>query len=184
MSKIGAIVKKLYRDKRVRFLFVGCLNTIGGYVVGAIFTGIFLKQQLSTELSNALGAAIGTIVGGVHSYFWNKYFTFQTKKKSAAEALRFGLVYVVQYGVSTLLNIGFSHIIENHWIYQLITICITTVLSWLGHNYFSFRKPKSEEHKEEEGKEAKEERPKEAVVFGEREVDEVGEAEIQPNREK
>ncbi|MDE6001282.1 MAG: glycosyltransferase, partial [Clostridia bacterium] len=142
MSKFKSFISKMYHNQVIRYLFVGVLNTAVGYGVGAGFTALFRWCGLNVDLSNLLGGLIGTIVGVIHSYFWNKYFTFQSKKKSFSEVIRFVIVYAVQYGVTQLLNWGFSHVIDNHWIYQFISTCITTVISWFGHKYFSFRKNK------------------------------------------
>ena len=96
MGKVWPLVKKLYHDRRARFLFVGCLNT----VVGTGFDMLFRFLGVHYALSSALGTVIGTI----HSYFWNKYFTYSQKKKSFAEAVRFVLVYALIYGLSVLLQ--------------------------------------------------------------------------------
>lgn len=67
-----SLAKKLYRDRRVRFLFVGCLNT-------AVGTGSDLLLRY-LGLHYALSSALGTMIGTVHSYFWNKYFTYSQKR--------------------------------------------------------------------------------------------------------
>ncbi|MDE6597502.1 MAG: glycosyltransferase [Clostridia bacterium] len=142
MSKFKSFISKLYHDQRIRFLFVGALNTAVGYGVDAGFTALFLKLGISTAVAIAAGGAIGTVIGTIHSYLWNKFFTFQSKKKSFWEIVRFVLVYAVQYGISFGMNLGLSKVISNPWIYKLITICVTTVISWFGHKYFSFRQKK------------------------------------------
>ena len=85
-SKVKNLFLKLYNDKRIRFLFVGCLNTIVGTGITlicylAMGYGIF-EQSNVTDLQNFIATVIGYAVGTVHSYIWNKFFTFKSKEKS------------------------------------------------------------------------------------------------------
>lgn len=144
----GEFLKKLYYDMRIRFLFVGCLNTLVGYLVDlgsyALMVDVFKLEQ---DLAIFVSPIIGTVVGGIHSYFWNKYFTFSVKKKASAETLRFALVYVAMYFISQGVQRLFIYCIfpdsENMLfvsIAKLIATATTTILSWFGQKYFVFRK--------------------------------------------
>lgn len=139
-------IKKLYYDMRVRFLFVGCLNTLVGYLVDlgayALLYRVFHVEQ---TVAIAVSPVIGTAVGAVHSYFWNKYFTFNVKKKTASETLRFALVYVVMYLVSQgiqqpLISFVFPEGDVYVSIAKFIATAVTVVLSWFGQKYFVFRR--------------------------------------------
>lgn len=142
MKKLLALIKKLYYDMRVRFLIVGGINFVVGYLVDigsyALMVNFF---NVSETVSQNLSPAIGTIIGAINSYFWNKYFTFKsTEKKSFKEICRFSLVYLAQY----LVSIGIQALLHNVmgvniYIAKLITIVITTLISWFGHRYFSFK---------------------------------------------
>ena len=143
MAKIGALIKTLYYDKRVRFLFVGVLNTIVGVGVTCLVYLAFGLPMFEREnipfTPMLVGTLSGQIVGTVHSYFWNKYFTFRSKEKSGAEFLRFVLVYVVQYGASLGLTALFNVIISRPLVVTVATVLVCTVLSYFGHNLFSFK---------------------------------------------
>lgn len=132
MNKLFGRIKKLYNDRRIRFLFVGCLNTAVGMGLDMLFRYLGMHYSLSS--------ALATVIGTVHSYFWNKYFTFSQKKKSFWEAVRFAAVYAAVYAVS----VGVQHILidrygMNKYLACFIATCITTLISYFGHTYFTFR---------------------------------------------
>lgn len=160
-----SLVKKLYYDMRIRFLFVGALNTLVGYLVDmgsyALMCNVWGIDQ---NLSLLISPIIGTLIGGIHSYLWNKFFTFNSKKKTLGETLRFVLVYVIMYFVSQGVQRLFIYVIfpdpESDLfvaLAKLIATATTTILSWFGQKYFVFRKGKGNDlsKESEKGNEAK-----------------------------
>lgn len=125
-------VKKLFEYQEIRFLFVGVLNTIVGY-------GSFLLLLLvgtNYLVANTISYAIGVI----HSYIWNRKFTFKSKNKSVFEIIKFVLVYIVNY----LIGLGALYILVdklniNPYLAGAFNLIITTLISFFGHKYFSFR---------------------------------------------
>ena len=106
-------MKKLiakFADKTfVRFVLVGVINTLFGSAIMFVFYNIF-------HLSYWLSSASNYFFGSILSYFLNKYYTFQYKKRDWKVVVRFAanicLCYLVSYGVakpivSALLS-GFS----------------------------------------------------------------------------
>lgn len=74
----------------MRFLMVGCLNTLATYL---LYLGLLLLFSYNLAYSCAY-------VGGiVFSYYLNVLFVFK-KKVSWKSFLQFPLVYVLQYGLS------------------------------------------------------------------------------------
>jgi putative flippase GtrA len=144
IDKIKKLIVKLYNDKRIRFLFVGCLNTLVGtgttlLVYLAMGYGIFDQSNI-TAFETFLATVIGYAVGTVHSYIWNKFFTFKSKEKSIGEFLRFVMVCVVQYGVNYGLTLLAKQFIDMHFIYTIAVTLICMVISFVGHSLFSFGK--------------------------------------------
>jgi putative flippase GtrA len=136
--KIVDRVKKLFADKRIRFLFVGGLNTAVGYGFYALFIFIGLDPYLATTLS--------TILGVINSYFWNKYFTFRQPKKSLAEVMRFALVYGISYGANLgLVYIFIDMLGMNSYVSGAVCLFVTTIVSYVGHNFFSFKSKSNKE---------------------------------------
>ena len=81
----------------VKFLAVGVINTIVGY-------GVMFGTYNLLGWDYWLASAANYVVGSLCSFFLNKYFTFQSKKFSAGEVVRFVLCilvcYFVGYGVA------------------------------------------------------------------------------------
>ncbi|MBE7086956.1 MAG: GtrA family protein [Clostridiales bacterium] len=153
MSKFTSLVKKLYYDKRVRFLFVGGLNTIVGvgttYIIYLCFGLPLFSQATIPPLPMIVGTLTGQVVGTIHSYFWNKYFTFRSKEKSGKEFLRFVGVYAVQYLVTLGLTKLFDILINIPSLVTIVTTFVGVILSYIGHNFFSFRKTQTADKQEE-----------------------------------
>lgn len=143
-NKLKQLIIKLYNDQRIRFLFVGCLNTVVGWGVENLcylLMGYGLNQEVTIKgwqifVATATGYALGT----VNSYFWNKYFTFKSTEKSFAEVLRFVSVCVVQCGVHFGLMFFIQQFIRIPLINTAIVTLICMVVSYLGHSLFSFSK--------------------------------------------
>lgn len=124
--------KSFLVGKGGRFLFVGVLNTIFGYGIYALFIYIGIQYILANTLSYILGI--------LHSYIWNKYFTFKQTHRNLLEFIRFVSVYLLSYASSCLLlwlfvgKMGMSAYIAG-----VLSLFITTVISYVGHNFFSFQ---------------------------------------------
>ena len=144
INKLKELIVKLYNDKRIRFLFVGCLNTVvgtGTTLVCYLIMGYGLFEQTNiTFWQNFWATVIGYSVGTVNSYLWNKFFTFKSSEKSFAEVVRFVGVCAVQYGVNFGLTILAKQFIKMHLVYTIIVTLICMVISYIGHSLFSFGK--------------------------------------------
>ena len=143
-NKVKELIKKLYNDQRIRFLFVGCLNTGISFITTMLcylIMGYSLGEKASiTDLQNFFATAIGYAVGTVNSYLWNKFFTFKSKEKSFAEVARFLGVCAVQYGVNFGLTILAKQFIQMHLVYTVLVTLVCMVISYIGHSLFSFGK--------------------------------------------
>ena len=152
--KLKQLILKLYNDKRIRFLFVGCLNTLVGWGVENLcylMMGYGLHEEVTIKgwqifVATTTGYALGT----VNSYFWNKYFTFKSNEKSFAEVLRFVSVCVVQSGVHFGLMALIQQVVKIPLISTAIVTLICMVVSYLGHSLFSFGKKFAKKEKVEE----------------------------------
>lgn len=124
-------LRLLFERKEIRFLFVGGINTAVGY--GTFALCIFLG------LHYVAAQIISTIIGVANSYFWNKYFTFRKRDKSLSEVVRF----ITVYAVSFIVNLGLLYILidilkMNEYIAGCLGLIATTLISYIGHNKFSF----------------------------------------------
>ena len=132
MNDIINIIKRLFGRREFRFLVVGVINTIVGYGAYALFLSLHVNYLVASTLS--------TIIGVANSYIWNRFFTFKSKGKAFSELARFSLVYIVSYCISMLflyLVVGVFGL--NAYIAGGANIILTTLISWFGHNKFSFK---------------------------------------------
>lgn len=128
-------IKELFKIQQIRFLFVGGLNTIVGYGSFALLIFFGLNYLIANTISY--------IIGVIHSYLWNKNFTFKSKNKSISEVIRFIFVYIVNY----LIGLGVLYILVDKigldkYLAGALNLIITTLISWFGHKYFSFKQVK------------------------------------------
>ncbi len=123
----------LLSDQRIRFLIVGGINTVVGY--GSFAAGIFLGCHYF------IAHMIATVIGVTCSYFLNKYFTFKQYKKSWSEVMRFISVYFTSFMLGNLILYCLIGLLKvQPYLAGGLNLVLTTLISWFGHKYFSFRK--------------------------------------------
>ncbi len=132
-------MKKLLDKTFWKFLLVGVVNSLVGAGV------MFLLYNLA-GCSYWASSAANYVVGSVVSFFLNKYFTFQQKAWSWAQAGRFAvnvaLCYLLAYGAAKPLAIYLlsgqpKHVQENAA--MLAGMCLFTGLNYLGQRFFAFK---------------------------------------------
>lgn len=123
----------LFSRKEVKFLIVGAINTAVGYGSYALF--IFLG--VNYMLSNVFASAIGI----VNSYLWNRLFTFKSGNSAAPEFARFVSVYLASLALgAAFLYAMVDRLGFNEYAAGAINLVFVVIISWFGHNYFSFKK--------------------------------------------
>lgn len=135
--KLKNFILSKIKGKEGRFLFVGVLNTIVGYAGYAFFCWIGTHYLLASTLA--------TVVGVLHSYIWNKFYTFKTRNNSLKELVSEFFRFISVYAVSYFINIGCLAVLVdvlliNKYLAGALLTLTTTIISYLGHNYFSFGK--------------------------------------------
>jgi putative flippase GtrA len=132
-------IRRLFDDERVRFLFVGGINTLFGY---AVFVVLYLAAG---HVIGYLGSLYLSYVIGVSlAFVLHRRVTFrahETGGNAVLDFLRFASVYVVSLVINT---IGLPLLVELGHLSalgaQAIMVIVTTVISYVGHKYFSFRR--------------------------------------------
>lgn len=117
----------------LKFLFVGVLNTAVGLGTYCLFVYLGIPYMLSLVFSN--------VIGTLHSYLWNKFFTFKSKSKSFAEFFRFICVYLVSFALNAVilyLLVQQAHF-SKYW-GGAVTTFVCMLISFFGHKFFSFKK--------------------------------------------
>ena len=114
-----AKIKEIFDIKLLKFILVGILNTIVGYLLTVRFMNVLnFGYWPSTALSY--------ILASVMSYFLNKYFTFKNTEKGIKPILRFSLniavCYLLAYGIAQPL-VGFIMHLDfmSSWVSSIIS---------------------------------------------------------------
>ena len=132
-------MRRLFQDERVRFLVVGGINTAFGY---AVFAALYLDAGQRIGYLGSL--YISYVVGVSLAFVLHRRVTFrahETGGNPVLDFLRFASVYVVSLAVNTiglplLVELGHLPALEA----QAIMVVVTTIISYVGHKYFSFRR--------------------------------------------
>lgn len=123
----------------VKFLLVGVINTIVGY-------GVMFGAYNLLHLDYWVSSAANYIIGSICSFLLNKYFTFQARKFSVAELVRFIICILVCY----LVGYGIARPVVR-FIFQAVRPTVQdnlamlggsgvfTVLNFFGQKFFVFR---------------------------------------------
>lgn len=119
------------RMQIIKFCFVGILNTLVGY-------GVFFI--LVNFLYYLVALLIAHIIGVLHSFLWNKYWIFRTKKINLAEFVKFNVIYVVVFIVNAAaLFVCVDIIYVDPKLAQLLLLPVITVISFFGQKLWTFK---------------------------------------------
>lgn len=134
-----AVICRLLRDERVRFVVIGGVNTVLAYALFVLFEFTLGGRYF---LSLFLAYLIATLI----AFVLHRRFTFGVigRESILLDFLRFESVYVVMFLLNAALLPLFIEVAG--WYSfgaQAVIVVITTVVSYLGHKFFSFRRSRS-----------------------------------------
>lgn len=133
-----SFLRGLVRDERVRFLAVGGTNTVVGYALFSAFTlwvfaGVPFGYLLSLILSYAISITLAFVL--------YRRFVFPVKGRIVSDFIKFVGVYLVAIGINAVLLPLLVEVVGLHpLLAQAISLVLTTLLSYFGHKYVSFRR--------------------------------------------
>ncbi len=132
------LAKRLLGDERVRFVIVGGVNTVLGYGLFALF-----DLTLGHTIGYLGSLYASYVIAIVVAFFLHRRFTFRAHESGNpfVDFARFSLVYVVALIVNTValpLLVELVHLPP--LIAQAIIVVVTTLVSYFGHKFFSFRR--------------------------------------------
>jgi putative flippase GtrA len=129
------MLKKLLDNEKIRFLAIGGINTVVGYLLFALFYWL-----LGTELY--LAAYIASYVVALFSgYTLQRLVVFRVKGHLVLDFLRYTTVQLGAFVVNIILLPLFVEVFKiDPLISQAIILFITVVSSYFAHRYFSFRR--------------------------------------------
>jgi putative flippase GtrA len=131
----GPALGALLAREEVRFLIVGVINTVVGYALFALFLLVF-GYLASLYLSYAVAVTLAFVL--------HRRFTFRVRGNVLVDFVRFVGVYVVSLAVNSVVLPVLVELVGLHpLIAQGIALVITTLISYVGHKWFSFRRSAS-----------------------------------------
>ncbi|WP_246111546.1 GtrA family protein [Weissella muntiaci] len=137
INKIFNGISVLLDSEKFRFLLVGGFNTAFGFAIYALFT--WLLRGL--EFGYMLALIISQVASLFVAFDLHKKFTFKTQGHVVKDFIRFTMVNAVNYAFNLLLLPILVHGFKfNALVAQLSILIFTTVVSFIGHKYFSFRR--------------------------------------------
>ncbi|BBX73800.1 GtrA family protein [Mycobacterium shinjukuense] len=134
---------RLIHDQRVAFLVVGGINTVIGF---AIF--IACSETIGQAIDHRYGTVAGSLVTVIithvlavlSAFVMHRRFVFHVRGHVLRDLVRFWSVYLTAGAINivalpVLVELGLHRIPA-----QVIIVACTTLLSYFGHRYFSFRR--------------------------------------------
>lgn len=132
-------MEKIVAKTAFKFILVGIINTFLG-------SGIMFLMYNLLEVNYWYSSMANYIIGSIVSYFLNKYYTFQYKKRDKYAIIKFIInivvCYVISYGVMNklILYIFAKEVsirtLEN--ISMLLGMSIFIILNYLGQKFYVF----------------------------------------------
>jgi putative flippase GtrA len=122
-------------QERIRYLLVGCFNSLAGYSIGV---GIY--TALVDNFDIIWIGLISNILSITVSFLTYKMIVFRTKGMWFSEYIKSYLVY----GGIAFIGIFFlwffvAKIKMSIWFAQALVIGVTVIISYIGHSRFTFR---------------------------------------------
>ena len=144
MKNLIARVLRIAQDPRVSFLLVGGFNTALGFatfVAADALVGRPLDAAVNETFGSLVTLAISHVIGVIVAYLLYRRFVFRVTGRFWRDLARFESVYLVQLAFNSIalplaVGLGVPRIPA-----QLAIVIVSAVGSYLGHKFFSFRRP-------------------------------------------
>ncbi|MGV8884445.1 MAG: GtrA family protein [Rhodoglobus sp.] len=139
-------MRRLIDDQRVTFLVVGGINTVAGFAFFALFH--WLIGSVVGNIGSLLAAHVVTSCLGFVLY---RRFVFRVDGPIVPDFVRFQSVYLLPLaGNVVALPILVEAAGWNVLVAQAVIVVVSTVVSFVGHKYFSFSRRNPAAHSPEE----------------------------------
>jgi putative flippase GtrA len=129
---------QVVRDQRVAFLSVGAINTGVGFLCFAGFLALLGQQRYMATLVCA------HVVSVLIAFVLYRFVVFRVRGHVLTDLWRFETVYLTALGVNFVLLpllVEFAHLPV--LLAQALIMVVTSLMSWMGHKHYSFRRAPS-----------------------------------------
>jgi putative flippase GtrA len=136
---------RVVRDQRVAFLIVGGVNTVIGFLCFVGFLALLDQGVRPVPPSRYLAALVCShIVAVLIAFVLYRFAVFRVRGHVLADLWRFETVYLSALAVNfallpVLVQLAHLPVLGA----QALIVLVTSLMSWLGHKHFSFRRPTS-----------------------------------------
>lgn len=137
---------KAFDNTIIKFIIVGIVNTIVGWVAMFLSLWLLTKIGVNHTISYWIPSGVNIIVGSIVSYILNKHFTFQSNTTGKEDIGKFIIniliCYVVAYGVAQpLAKQIFKH--AGVMLLKIISLLsgsiLFTIINYFGQRFWVFK---------------------------------------------
>ena len=134
---------RVVRDQRVAFLVVGAINTIVGYAFFAAFLWT-VGERWGRPWGYLAALACAHVVSVLVAFVLYRFVVFRVRGHVLSDLWRFETVYLSALAVNfallpLLVEIAHLPVL----LAQALIVFVTSVMSWVGHKHYSFRRRSS-----------------------------------------
>jgi putative flippase GtrA len=131
---------RVVRDPRVGFLVVGVINTVVGYLCFAGFLWLVGQRRYLVAL------ACAHVVSVLIAFVLYRFVVFRVRGHVLADLWRFEMVYLSALAVNfVLLPVLVEIALLPVLVAQALIVLVTSLMSWVGHKHYTFRRSSSSE---------------------------------------
>jgi len=117
----------------IKFNIVGAMNTAIDFIIFFLCLSLFKMVVVAAQI-------IAYSVGIINSYFMNRFWTFQIKKKQTRkEFILFVVINLFSLILSIILIQYFSKLLSSLLIAKLLVTVIVMVVNYLGQRFIIFK---------------------------------------------
>ena len=146
MIKLYLWVEKIWfrLPQKLRFLLVGGFNTVFAYLVLNLLNilfGVLFKDIFSPVVIANIALVIQYILTINVSFVTMRYYVFQSHGRWVHEWMKAWSVYIFLYLINApVLTFMMTVLGWSTWLAQGVYLIFSTIITFLLHKYYSFRK--------------------------------------------
>jgi len=136
----GPPLLRVIRDQRVAFLVVGAINTVVGFLFFAGFL-VTVGQWWGKPWGYLVALACAHVVSVLFAFVLYRFVVFRVRGHVLSDLWRFETVYLAALAVNFVLLpllVEIAHLPV--LLAQALIVFVTSVMSWVGHKHYSFRR--------------------------------------------
>ena len=141
------LLLRVIQDQRVAFLVVGAINTVIGFLFFAGFL-VTVGQWWDKPWGYLAALACAHVFGVLFAFVLYRFVVFRVRGHVLADLWRFETVYLAALAVNFVLLpllVEIAHLPV--LLAQALIVFVTSVMSWVGHKHYSFRRRSSSSDK-------------------------------------